>query len=50
MQVFIVRGGKLIGQEHFILDGVRRSLARPNCSREFCKQFYTARTGADAGR
>ena len=27
MQVFMVRGGKLIGQEHFILDGVARSAA-----------------------
>ena len=43
MQVFMVRGGKLIGQEHFILDGV---LEQPDgvLFSEFLKQFYTART------
>jgi excinuclease ABC subunit C len=43
MQVFLVRGGKLIGQEHFILDGV---LDQPDSllMSEFLKQFYTART------
>ena len=28
MQVFFVRGGKLIGQEHFILDGVHDQTRR----------------------
>ncbi len=43
MQVFIVRGGKLIGQEHFILDGVNEQ-ADGILFSEFLKQFYTART------
>ena len=45
MQVFLVRGGKLIGQEHFILDGVHE---QPDSilMGEFLKQFYTARTAA----
>jgi excinuclease ABC subunit C len=43
VQVFLVRGGKLIGQEHFILDGVHE---QPDSllMAEFLKQFYTART------
>ena len=42
MQVFMVRGGKLIGQEHFMLDGVAD---QPDdvLFGEFFKQFYTAR-------
>jgi len=42
--VFMVRGGKLIGQEHFILDGVAD---QPDAElfREFFGQFYTARAG-----
>ncbi len=50
MQAFLVRGGKLIGQEHFILDGVHD---QPDAvlMGEFLKQFYTARTaGAPEGR
>jgi excinuclease ABC subunit C len=43
MQVFMVRGGKLIGQEHFILDGVHEQSDAELFS-EFSKQFYTART------
>jgi excinuclease ABC subunit C len=43
MQVFMVRGGKLIGQEHFILDGVHEQSAETIFA-EFLKQFYTART------
>jgi len=43
MQVFLVRGGKLIGQEHFILDGVHEQSDAVLFS-EFLKQFYTART------
>jgi excinuclease ABC subunit C len=43
VQVFLVRSGKLIGQEHFILDGVHD---QPDSLLvgEFLKQFYTART------
>jgi excinuclease ABC subunit C len=43
MQVFMVRGGKLIGQENFILDGVHDQ-AEATLFSEFLKQFYTART------
>jgi excinuclease ABC subunit C len=42
MQVFLVRGGKLIGQEHFILDGVHDQ-SDGFLVGEFLKQFYTAR-------
>ena len=45
MQVFMVRGGKLIGQEHFILDGVHEQSDAELFS-EFAKQFYTARTAS----
>ena len=45
MQVFMVRGGKLIGQEHFILDGVHEQSDAELFS-EFLKQFYTARTAS----
>ena len=45
MQVFFVRGGKLIGQEHFILDGVHDQ-ADDVVFSEFLKQFYTARTAS----
>jgi len=44
MQVFLVRGGKLIGQEHFILDGVTDQ-SDAELYAEFCSQFYTARAG-----
>ena len=43
MQVFLVRGGKLIGQENFILDGVYEQ-SDEFLIGEFLKQFYTART------
>lgn len=43
MQVFLVRGGKLIGQEHFILEGVYEQ-SDALLTSEFLKQFYTART------
>jgi excinuclease ABC subunit C len=43
MQVFLVRGGKLIGQEYFILEGVYEQSDELVTS-EFLKQFYTART------
>ncbi len=48
MQVFLVRGGKLIGQEHFMLDGVSdQSDAELYAS--FFAQFYTARAGQVGG-
>ncbi|MFY9719901.1 MAG: excinuclease ABC subunit UvrC [Candidatus Cybelea sp.] len=43
MQVFLVRGGKLIGQEYFILDGVHEQSDEVLVG-EFLKQFYIART------
>jgi excinuclease ABC subunit C len=43
VQVFMVRGGKLIAQEHFILDGVNEQSDAALIG-EFLKQFYTART------
>lgn len=50
VQVFLVRGGKLIGQEHFILDGVAEQ-SDGFIIAEFLKQFYTARTaGAPEGK
>ncbi len=45
MQVFLVRGGKLIGQEHFMLDGVDTQ-TDADLYDEFLKQFYTARTAS----
>jgi excinuclease ABC subunit C len=45
MQVFMVRGGKLIAQEYFILDGVHDQ-AEEELVREFLVQFYTARTAS----
>jgi len=47
MQVFLVRRGKLIGQEHFILDGVYEQ-SDEVLTGEFLKQFYTARTAGAA--
>jgi excinuclease ABC subunit C len=44
MQVFMVRNGKLLGQEHFILDGTVDATDAELYS-EFLKQFYTARSG-----
>jgi excinuclease ABC subunit C len=49
MQVFFVRGGKLIGQEHFILDGVGEDESDAELYREFFTQFYTARAGQTGG-
>ncbi len=43
MQVFMVRAGKLLGQEHFILDGVADH-SDEEIVREFLEQFYTARS------
>jgi excinuclease ABC subunit C len=45
VQVFMVRGGKLIAQEHFILDGVNEQSDEALIG-EFLKQFYTARTAS----
>ena len=45
VQVFMVRGGKLIAQEHFILDGVHDQ-SDGVLFDEFLKQFYTARTAS----
>ncbi|MBV8244728.1 MAG: excinuclease ABC subunit UvrC [Candidatus Eremiobacteraeota bacterium] len=45
VQVFLVRGGKLIGQENFILDGVYDQTDATLIG-EFFKQFYTARTAS----
>jgi excinuclease ABC subunit C len=44
MQVFMVRNGKLLGQEHFILDGTV-DVDDAELFSEFLKQFYTARSG-----
>jgi excinuclease ABC subunit C len=43
MQVFMVRAGKLLAQEHFILDGVADQ-RDDEVVREFLEQFYTARS------
>ncbi|HEV2737469.1 MAG TPA: excinuclease ABC subunit UvrC [Candidatus Elarobacter sp.] len=44
VQVFLVRDGKLLNQEYFILEGTsERSDAE--IASQFIKQFYTARTG-----
>jgi len=48
MQVFLVRGGKLIGQEHFILDGVTDQ-PDEELYANFFAQFYTARAGQIGG-
>ncbi len=45
MQVFMVRGGKLIAQEYFILDGVHDQ-PEEELIAEFLVQFYTARTAS----
>ena len=43
MQVFMVRSGKLIGQEHFILEGTHDQ-PQDVLFAEFLKQFYTTRS------
>ncbi len=48
MQVFLVRGGKLIGQEHFILEGTADT-EPAQLFAEFFKQFYTARSALAPG-
>jgi excinuclease ABC subunit C len=47
MQVFMVRGGKLLGQEHFILDGTAEE-PPAELFAAFIEQFYTARTAVSA--
>src|SRR6202048_1936700 len=44
VQVFIVRDGKLLNQEYFILEGTSERSDAEIVS-QFIKQFYTARTG-----
>jgi len=44
VQVFLVRDGKLLGQEYFILEGTVDTTDAELFS-QFIKQFYTARTG-----
>jgi excinuclease ABC subunit C len=44
VQVFMVRDGKLLGQEYFILEGAAETTDAEMFS-EFLKQFYLARTG-----
>src|SRR5690554_3046924 len=39
VQVFFVRGGKLIGREHFMLDGIE-DMERKEVITQFVKQFY----------
>ena len=39
VQVFFIRGGKLIGRDHFYLTGVRND-TRPEIMTAFIKQFY----------
>jgi excinuclease ABC subunit C len=39
VQVFFVRGGKLIGREHFMLDGIA-DMERKEIITQFVKQFY----------
>ncbi len=43
VQVFFVRGGKLIGSEHFVLDGTRQADDREVVT-AFVKQFYAEAT------
>ncbi len=45
VQVFLVRVGKLIAQERFVLDGVADQ-SEALLTAEFLKQFYTARTAS----
>jgi excinuclease ABC subunit C len=44
VEVFMVREGKLLGQEYFILEGTSERTDAEIMS-EFIKQFYTSRTG-----
>ncbi|MDB5069115.1 MAG: excinuclease subunit [Candidatus Eremiobacteraeota bacterium] len=44
VEVFMVRDGKLLGQEYFILEGAGER-SDDEIMSQFLKQFYTARTG-----
>ncbi|MBC8137505.1 MAG: excinuclease ABC subunit UvrC [Fibrella sp.] len=40
VQMFFIRGGKLIGQEHFLLDGTDSEGGLTEATSEFLKQYY----------
>jgi len=40
VQMFFIRSGKLIGQEHFLLDGVGSDDSLEEATAEFIKQYY----------
>ncbi|MBC7805792.1 MAG: excinuclease ABC subunit UvrC, partial [Akkermansiaceae bacterium] len=40
VQMFFIRGGKLIGQEHFLLDGTDSEGGLTEATTEFLKQYY----------
>jgi excinuclease ABC subunit C len=40
VQMFFIRGGKLIGQEHFLLDGAETEGGIEEATAEFVKQYY----------
>lgn len=40
VQMFFIRGGKLIGQEHFLLDGADAEAGLGEATAEFVKQYY----------
>lgn len=40
VQLFFIRGGKLVGQDHFILDGVDAEAGIAEATAEFIKQYY----------
>jgi excinuclease ABC subunit C len=40
VQMFYIRGGKLIGQNHFVLDGTEESGDPSQAVQEFVKQYY----------
>jgi excinuclease ABC subunit C len=40
VQMFFVRGGKLVGQEHFLLDGTDGENGLEEATSEFIKQYY----------
>jgi excinuclease ABC subunit C len=40
VQMFFIRGGKLIGQEHFLLDGFEGDDDLQSATAEFIKQYY----------
>jgi excinuclease ABC subunit C len=41
VQVFFIRGGKIVGREHYILEGVME-IERPAIFASFIKQFYSS--------